>query len=91
MLGGVPTLLPSTTSVVPATETADELVAVEVCPPTVWTEVDTLAGEPMVLLPITRVPLAPRDTGVPETVTADPPGLRVVPAIAIAVGFAVKV
>jgi len=45
----------------------------------------------MLLLPMTRVPPAARETTDPEIVTAGPPGLMVVPAIGIAVGFAVKV
>jgi len=45
----------------------------------------------MLLLPITKVPLAWSEMTVPERVIAGPPGLRVIPATGIAVGFAVKV
>lgn len=100
MLTDIPPLPPPTTSVVPVIETADELVTVEVCSPPVWTEVEAVGGELLLLLrlllllllpPMTNVPLASRETSMPETVTAGPPGLRVVPATEIAVGFVVKV
>ena len=39
---------------------------------------------------MTRLPDSCRDTGVPAIVTAEPPGVIVVPAREIAVGSAVK-
>jgi len=98
VLTEIPPLPPPATSVVPVIETADELVTVEVCSPPVVTEVEAVGGELLLLRllllllpPMTNVPLTSRETCMPETVTAGPPGLRVVPAIEIAVGFAVKV
>ena len=45
----------------------------------------------MALPPITKVPLGFKAMTIPEIVIAGPPGLRVVPPIGIAVGFAAKV
>ena len=41
-------------------------------------------------VPITRTPDEPREIGVPDTVMAAPPGVKVVLPIATAVGLAVK-
>ena len=61
--------------------------AVKVWPATVKTDCGARAT---VEEPIWR-PAEPRDTTVPEMVTAEPPGVREVPAIEKPVGAAVKV
>ena len=48
-------------------------------------------GKAMVELPIARAPPGAKDTGVPEIMTAEPPGESVVPSIAKPVGWAVNV
>ncbi len=62
-------------------------VAVKTSPSTV--KIEALGGRVTVLVPMMRSE-DPRETGVPEIVTPDPPGVSVVPAIEKPVGFAVK-
>ena len=49
------------------------------------------AAKGMVLVPMTKDPDGPSETGVPDIVTPGPPAERVVPATTKAVGLAVKV
>ena len=83
---GVPeivTAAPPGDSVVPATEKPAGF-AVKAWVPTV-----KMSGRWKVLVPMTS-PEAPRDTGVPDIVTAAPPGESVAPAMRKPVGFALS-
>lgn len=82
---------PPGTRVVPSTTIADNS-AVRVNPPAVKTcEANDLTGRSMLEDPIIRTPEGPKEIGVPEMVTAAPPGRRVEPASSKPVDWAVNV
>jgi len=75
--------VPPCVSVVPEETMKPVGFAVKVWPATVYiAELGGDVGNGIVLPSITRIQ-EPKETGVPEIVIAEPPGIRVVPAIAI--------